>query len=43
MGSCLPSASGDIDDDGAMVEVEVSDMDTALIDIDMEKLKESLG
>ena len=36
MGSCLPSDGDDVDDDEAMVKVEVGDMDTALIDIDME-------
>ena len=42
MSSCLPSAVRDVDDDGEMVEVEfeVGDMDTALIDIDVEGLKE---
>ena len=40
MSSCLPSAARDVDDDGAMVEVEVDDMDTALINRDVERLKE---
>ena len=32
----LPSAGGDADDDGTLVNVEVGDEDTALIDIDVE-------
>ena len=32
----LPLATGDVNVDGAMVKVEVGDMDTMLIDIDVE-------
>ena len=32
----LPSAGDDVDDDGAIVKVEVGDVDPAPVDIDME-------
>ena len=35
MGSCLPSDDDDVDDDEAMMKVEVGDMDTAFIGIDV--------